>query len=104
VSVEYDGLTVDVHRVEDAASVYLTGELDLLNANAVREQLATADGIERLHLDLSGVSFLDVNGATAIRDVCTEAESRGAIVTVAGHSAVAAIVLEIVGAGRLTSS
>jgi anti-sigma B factor antagonist len=48
-------------REGDAAIVELAGELDLYNAEEVREALvrAAADGPERVVVDLSGVEFID---------------------------------------------
>jgi anti-sigma B factor antagonist len=63
-----------VERADGAVVVSLAGELDLYNANAVRDVLleCCAESPERLIIDLSGVKFID---STAL-GVLIEARTR----------------------------
>ncbi len=63
-----------VERSDDAVVVSLAGELDLYNANAVRDVLleCCAESPDRLIVDLSGVKFID---STAL-GVLIEARTR----------------------------
>lgn len=50
----------ETRREDGAAVVALQGELDLYNAQAVRDALtAAADGAQRLVVDMSDVTFVD---------------------------------------------
>jgi anti-anti-sigma factor len=63
-----------VTRTETPLGLYFAGEIDVTNAHAMAESLASAplDGAD-VHLDLSGLSFCDISG---IRSLVDAAESR----------------------------
>ena len=69
-----DDPVADIRRDDGRIVVSLTGELDLYNANEVRETLLAccAESPERLVVDLSGVTFID---STAL-GVLIEARAR----------------------------
>lgn len=67
-----------VDRGDGATVVHLAGELDLYNANAVREVLleCCAESPERLVVDLSGVKFIDSTALGVLIEARTRLSNR----------------------------
>ena len=65
-----DGVTlsVDVSYLDDHVLVDVVGELDVSNAHDLRHAVAAIelDGRRRVELDLSGLTFCDAGGITAL--------------------------------------
>ena len=75
-----------VEKVGDACVVRLAGELDLYNANVVREALTNACGVgppERLVVDLSEVDFMDSTTLGVLIEARTRLENRNAFLLAA---------------------
>ena len=75
----------EVRTVDGAVVVSLVGELDLYNANVVRDRLAAAagDGSERLVVDLSGVTFIDSTGLGVLVEARSRLANRSGFLVVA---------------------
>ena len=67
-----------IERNDSSVVVSLAGELDLYNAHEVREALleCTAEGPERLVVDLSGVKFIDSTALGVLIEARTRMENR----------------------------
>jgi anti-sigma B factor antagonist len=67
-----------IERNDSLVVVSLAGELDLYNAHEVREALleCTAEGPERLVVDLSGVKFIDSTALGVLIEARTRMENR----------------------------
>jgi anti-sigma B factor antagonist len=74
-----------VEKVGDACVVRLAGELDLYNAQAVRESLADAcsDSPERLVVDLGEVEFIDSTALGVLIEARTKLNNRRAFLLAA---------------------
>ena len=58
---------VRTSRVDDAAVVTIVGEIDMANAPEVKRAIDTSrDGVERVVVDLSAVTFLDSSALNAL--------------------------------------
>jgi anti-sigma B factor antagonist len=79
---------VHVHLFADGAtlSVHISGEVDVLSAPQLQDRLVLPERLAVLHLDLSGVVFLDVRGAAAVEAAVRRAKDLGAVVEVSGQS------------------
>jgi anti-anti-sigma factor len=66
--MDVDALTVKTIRDGAVCTLILGGALDLLTADEFLQQAARVidDGIERLVLDLAGITFLDCGGVRAL--------------------------------------
>jgi len=74
-----------VETVDEACVIRLGGELDLYNANAVREALfeACSDGPERIVVDLSQVEFIDSTALGVLIEARTKVANRKAFMLAA---------------------
>ena len=82
----------------DAASVEVSGEVDLATAGRLTEALRGATGAARLVLlDLRDVSFLDSSGLHAIIAATTQARARGGRLVIAGASEQVETLLDLTG-------
>jgi anti-sigma B factor antagonist len=79
------------------------GELDLSSAPSLSTAAedAFADGNRVLLLDLSGITFTDSTGISAVLTVHRGAEARGSVVAVIAPSEIALQVLEMLGVERM---
>jgi anti-sigma B factor antagonist len=79
------------------------GELDLSSAPSLSTaaENAFADGSQVLMLDLSGITFMDSTGISAVLTAHRAAEARGAVVAVIAPSDIAMRVLQIIGVEHL---
>ncbi len=70
----------EVRSHDGAVVVRLTGELDLYNAEAVREALlaAAADAANRLVVDMTDVRFIDSTALGVLIEARSRLENRGA--------------------------
>lgn len=74
-----------IEKNNGASVVRLAGELDLYNADAVRQALfqAAADGPDRLVVDLSQVEFIDSTALGVLIEARTKLENRKAFLLAA---------------------
>lgn len=74
-----------VDERDGAVVVQLTGELDLYNAHAVRDELfaVAARGPDRVVVDLSAVTFIDSTGLGALIEARTRLTNRSAFLLAA---------------------
>jgi anti-anti-sigma factor len=81
------------------ATARLRGDLDLANAELLRDELldTVEDGISRLSLDLSGLTFIDSSGVAALVVVYKRALERGVAIEVPSVSMRARRVLDACG-------
>jgi anti-sigma B factor antagonist len=63
--------------VADTAAVQLNGEIDLSNVGQVAGLADDLEGVTGIILDLSGVSFLDAAGLTALLQLAARLSSTG---------------------------
>lgn len=82
-----DGLRISVTNDGDAASVAVTGEIDLLTADRFRSGLADAvSSAERVAVDLESVTFMDSTGIASLAWALRHAEEHGCSLTVTAAS------------------
>jgi anti-anti-sigma factor len=91
VALSVPPLHVNTTREGDRLRVALEGELDIVNAPNLEEELtaAQADSVDTLILDLRDVTFIDSTGLRAVLAADERARSAGArLVVVRGAEAV----------------
>lgn len=94
-------LDIQTERDGTRAAVALVGELDMLNAPDVTDDLTALldDGVTDLSVTLTGLEFIDSSGLSALIGVHQDAESRGARLTlVSPHERVVRL-LHVTGLG-----
>jgi len=89
-----------------ACCVTLTGELDLDNAPGLRSEL---NGIvlergQYLVIDMTGVTFCDSSGVTALLNAYDRAQSVGATLVAAGLTEIVRRVFELTGLSRVITA
>lgn len=96
-AVEPDRLTIDLSTESDPAVARISGELDIVTAEACKARLASVlDGdVTTLRLDLGGLGFVDSSGLGALVALHHHAESAGARVELAGVSSQVRRLMEI---------
>lgn len=81
-----------------AASVRVSGDVDLLTAGRFEDTLCEALGYARLILlDLHEMSFMDLSGMYAIRDASARARTEGAHIVLTGASPQVEMLLDVTG-------
>lgn len=89
-----------IRRGDGGAACELRGELDLMTAPRLREELRPllADtGIERLTIDLADLRFVDSSGLQALIDFRRELDARGATMAVVRPQRTVRMVLRMMG-------
>jgi anti-sigma B factor antagonist len=89
----------ELMKGEDPAVVKLTGELDLLAAPQLEVCLVAlrAEGAHDIRLDLSGLSFCDSSGISALLKASKQCRKSGGHLSIASPQAAVRRVLEITG-------
>lgn len=91
------------HHPGDPARVVirLQGEIDLFNADQIREQIeAAVDGFVRISLDVSDVEYLDSQALRLLTSVSETAAARGAeLEVVAVKGSIARMLLDLTAMG-----
>lgn len=95
------GLSVRLFEDAGTLTAHVVGELDMLSAEVLRKELVLPARLVRLHLDLSALVFVDVQGMAAVDAVTREAEARGGVVTASGASSTQERLFHLYGLGRL---
>jgi len=89
-----------VTRTDGAAMCALRGELDLMTAPRLREELRpwlADDGIASLNFDLADLRFVDSSGLQALIDFRRELDARGATMAVVRPQRTVRMVLRMMG-------
>ena len=95
------GFTVEVGDPEGGQVVIrVKGELDMAATPTLTEAIVGTGGAEKIHLDLSGVTFLDSSGIGALVASGREVSERGSRLEVGPRSDIVTRVLEITGLGE----
>lgn len=92
-------LSVDATIEGDTARVTLRGELDLDRAGALAEELAalTGRGATAVHVDTSGLNFIDSSGLRALLSAREQLDSAGTTFRLTALSPAVERVLEMTG-------
>jgi anti-sigma B factor antagonist len=101
--MQQDLLTVDVIPEGDHVIVRLTGEIDLSTAQAVRDAALRAMRQHGgpLHIDLSGVTFMDSTGLEVLLSTRRRATLSGGQLQLIDPTHAVLRVLEVTGVDRL---
>jgi anti-sigma B factor antagonist len=92
------GFTVEVDEPEgDRVAIRAKGELDMAATPALTQAIAGAPAVGRIHLDLSGVTFLDSSAIGALVASGREVGERGGRLEIGPRSDIVTRVLEITG-------
>jgi anti-anti-sigma factor len=94
-------LVLSVRRQDSCTIVTISGELDIACAHALREQLLGILGTQgsRLVADLSGVTFCDASGLSAVAAADRRARLLGGFLCLAAPSEPVTTVLQLTGSG-----
>jgi anti-anti-sigma factor len=94
-------LIISVRRQDGCTIVTISGELDIACAHALREQLLGVLGTQgsRLVADLSGVTFCDASGLSALAAAGRRARLLGGVLCLAAPSVPVTTVLRLTGSG-----
>jgi anti-anti-sigma factor len=94
-------LIISVRRQDGCTIVTISGELDIACAYALHEQLLGVLGTQgsRLVADLSGVTFCDATGLSALTAASRRARLLGGVLCLAAPSVPATTVLRLTGSG-----
>ena len=86
---EHPGLSLVIHAAAEAVTVDVVGELDLVGgpelARCVEEQVE--GGRRHIRLDLTGLSFCDARGLSALVDARERVDGAGGELVLAGAPA-----------------
>jgi anti-anti-sigma factor len=99
-----DGLDFHISRVygEHEVVVYVYGEVDLVTAPHLFEELATAvEHKGRMVIDLAGMSFIDSQGIRVLLDACRARRGLGHDLVVRSPQPQARTVLRVTGLDKL---
>ncbi len=89
-----------VTRAEHGARCALSGELDLMTAPRLREEMRTLlaeAGVDEITFDLADLRFVDSSGIQALVDFRRELDARGATMAVARPQRTVRMVLRMMG-------
>lgn len=94
-------LVLSVRRQDGCTIVTISGELDIACAYALREELLGVLGTQggRLVADLSGVTFCDASGLSAVAAAGRRARLLGGLLCLAAPSVPVTTVLQLTGSG-----
>ncbi len=93
-------LSVSSERTGDVLTVTVSGEVDLSTGPAVDQAISdavSADGVRAVHVDLTGVGFLDSSGIALLLKGRRDADERGVAYRVVGAHGITQQVLEMTG-------
>jgi anti-sigma B factor antagonist len=82
---------------DDRVSIRVKGELDMAATPSLTEAITGASGVSRIHLDLSGVTFLDSSAIGALVASGREIAEKGIRLEIGPRSDIVSRVLEITG-------
>ncbi|MFL6204288.1 MAG: STAS domain-containing protein [Acidimicrobiales bacterium] len=81
----------------DRVSIRVKGELDMAATPTLTQAIVGTTGVERIHLDLSGVTFLDSSAIGALVASGREIGEKGIRLEIGPRSDIVARVLQITG-------
>lgn len=98
-----ESFTVKVEHSEGVARLYLGGELDLASEHLLDQAMDAAEqqAPHAILVDLSGLSFMDSTGLSALLRTYQRAEDAGRTVLVAGAGRAVDKLLAVSGARRI---
>ena len=92
------GFTLETDDPEgDRVSIRAKGELDMAATPTLTQALVAAAGVPRIHLDLSGVTFLDSSAIGALVASGREVSEKGSRLEIGPRSDIVSRVLQITG-------
>jgi anti-anti-sigma factor len=95
------GFTVEADDPDgDRVAIRVKGELDMAATPSLTQAIVGAAGTARIHLDLSGVTFLDSSAIGALVASGREVGDRGSRLEIGPRSDIVTRVLEITGLGE----
>jgi anti-anti-sigma factor len=90
-------LDIDVQRDDASATITVTGEIDLETSGALHDALIGAYQCREVHLDLSGVDYMDSTGLRTVLVAKDEIERAGGSLDVIAASSIVSRLIEITG-------
>jgi anti-sigma B factor antagonist len=96
-------IEIEVERSGQEATVVVRGEIDLSTCDQLSATFAGLSTAREVHLDLSGVEYMDSTGLRAILAGRADLSARGAALDVVAASTIVARLIEITGLGELVA-
>jgi anti-anti-sigma factor len=90
-------LEIDVQRDDSSATITVTGEIDLETSGALHDALTRANQCRKVHLDLSGVDYMDSTGLRTVLVAKAEIERAGGSLDVVAASSIVSRLIDITG-------
>jgi anti-sigma B factor antagonist len=90
-------LEIDVDRDDATATITVTGEIDLETSGALHDALTSVYECHDVHLDLSGVDYMDSTGLRTVLVAKGEIERAGGSLDVVAASNIVSRLIEITG-------
>jgi anti-anti-sigma factor len=95
------GFSIEADDPEgDRVSIRVKGELDMAATPTLTETITEVAGVARIHLDLSGVTFLDSSAIGALVALGRDVGEKGSRLEIGARSDIVTRVLEITGLGE----
>ena len=90
-------LEIDVQRDDTTATITVSGEIDLETSGALHDALTSASRCRTVHLDLSGVEYMDSTGLRTVLVAKGDIERAGGSLDVTAASSIVSRLIEITG-------
>jgi anti-anti-sigma factor len=90
-------LEIDVQRDDASATITISGEIDLETSGALHDALANVYQCRAVHLDLSGVDYMDSTGLRTVLVAKGDIERAGGSLDVVAASSIVSRLIEITG-------
>jgi anti-sigma B factor antagonist len=100
-AAEYQRISIEVDEHDDVRTVTVNGEIDLDTSVEFGLALVGAATIQRVDVDLTGVSYIDSAGLRSLLIARSELHEQGVMVRVVGASTIVTRLFEIAGVGEL---
>jgi anti-sigma B factor antagonist len=92
------GFSLEADDPEDGrVSIRVKGELDMAATPTLTQAITGVAGVERIHLDMSGVTFLDSSAIGALVASGREVSEKGSRLEIGPRSDIVSRVLQITG-------
>ncbi len=103
MTAAYTELSIGIEREGNRLRVRIAGDLDHHSAPGLRPRLddALTDDVRTIHLDLTGVTFIDSAALQVFVSVYDEMRGRGGTLAITDASPLVARILEVTGFGNL---
>jgi len=90
-------LEIDVQRDDASATITVSGEIDLESSGALHDALTSVYQCRAVHLDLSGVDYMDSTGLRTVLVAKGDVERAGGSLDVVAASSIVSRLIEITG-------